>query len=64
VIFAVTLFVLFTILAVAGLFWILYYHYGWKVAAVWSVVLFVAFVALGWFVWSLLAGQMADLPQP
>lgn len=63
-IFGATLFVLFTILAVAGLFWILYYHFGWKVATIWSVLLLLAFVALGWFVWSLLAGHMGDMPHP
>lgn len=55
VILAGILFVLFTILAVAGLFSILWYHYGWKVATVWSVALLVAFVVLGWFVWSIIA---------
>ena len=49
-ILAVVLYALFTVLAVAGLYWILGYHYGWRVAAVGSALLLVAFLALAWFV--------------
>ncbi|MGD2113828.1 MAG: hypothetical protein PVG07_02175 [Acidobacteriota bacterium] len=60
-IFAATLFVLFTVLAVAGLCWILWYHYGWKVAVLWSALLLVAFVVLGWFVWWIIGTEAAYL---
>ncbi len=60
-IFAATLFIAFTILATAGLCWVLWYHYGWKVAAIWSTLLFFGFVVLGWFVWWILSTQASGL---
>ena len=60
-IFAGVLYVLFTLLAVAGLAWILGYHHGWKVATLWSALLLVAFVVLGWFVWWIVSTEGVHL---
>ena len=60
-IFAAALFIAFTILAVAGLCWILWYHYGWKVATLWSTLLLIGFVVLGWYLWWILSTQAAHL---
>lgn len=56
-----TLFILFTLLAVAGLFWILYYHRGWRVATLWSALLLLAFVLLAWFVWWIVRTEAGSL---
>ena len=45
-----TLFLAFTLLATAGLFLLLRHHYGLRPAVLWSVLLLLAFAALGWWV--------------
>jgi hypothetical protein len=45
-----TLFVAFTLLATAGLFLLLRHHYGLRPALAWSLLLLLAFAALGWWV--------------
>lgn len=51
------LFTVFTVLAVLGLFLLLRHHYGTKTALPWSLLLLVAFVALGWWVHTLVEGS-------
>jgi hypothetical protein len=51
------LFTLFTVLAVLGLFLLLRHHYGAKTAALWSVLLLLAFAALGWWVYAIVEGS-------
>jgi len=60
-ILAAGLFIVFTILAVGGLCWILWYHYGWKVATLWSTLLLIGFVILGWYLWWILTTQAPQL---
>lgn len=48
---AAILYGLFTVLAVLGLFLLLYHHYGTRTALPWSLALLVAFLALGWWVY-------------
>lgn len=45
-----TLFAVFTLLATAGLFLLLRHHYGLRPALAWSLLLLLAFAALGWWV--------------
>ncbi|MFW6175630.1 MAG: hypothetical protein ACOC7L_02280 [Acidobacteriota bacterium] len=45
-----TLFSAFAVLATVGLFLLLRHHYGLRPAVVWSVLLLLAFVGLGWWV--------------
>lgn len=47
---SLTLFVAFTLLATTGLFLILRHHYGLRPALLWSLLLLLAFAALGWWV--------------
>jgi len=47
---SIALFAAFTLLATAGLFLLLRHHYGVRSAVAWSVLLLLAFVALGWWV--------------
>lgn len=47
---ALTLFVLFAVLASLGLFLLLRHHYGLRPAVGWSVLLLVGFLGLGWWV--------------
>lgn len=44
------LFAAFTLLATLGLFLLLRHHYGLRPALAWSVLLLLAFAALGWWV--------------
>ncbi len=55
--FAATLFGLFTVLAVLGLFLLLRHHYGAKTALPWSLALLLAFLALGWWVYRIAEGS-------
>lgn len=55
--FAAILFALFTVLAVLGLFLLLRHHYGAKTAVPLSLLLLLAFVALGWWVYTLAEGS-------
>lgn len=55
--FAAILFGLFTVLAVLGLFLLLRHHYGAKTAVPLSLLLLLAFVALGWWVYTLAEGS-------
>lgn len=49
---ALTIFAVFTVLATLGLFLILRHHYGLRPAVLWSVLLLLAFAALGgWIAW-------------
>lgn len=55
--FAAILFALFTVLAVLGLFLLLRHHYGAKTAVPLSLLLLLAFLALGWWVYTLAEGS-------
>jgi hypothetical protein len=49
---ALTIFAVFALLATLGLFLLLRHHYGLRPAVLWSVLLLLAFAALGgWVVW-------------
>jgi hypothetical protein len=54
---AAGLFSLFTVLATLSLFLILRHHYGLKTAIPWSLLVLAAFVALGWWVYAIIAGS-------
>jgi hypothetical protein len=55
--FPALLFAVFTVLATLGLFLLLRHHYGLRAAVLWSVLLLLAFAALGgWISW-LVAGS-------
>lgn len=56
-VFAAILFGLFTVLAVLGLFLLLYHHYGTRTALPWSAALLLAFLALGWWVYRIAEGS-------
>lgn len=47
------LFALFTLLAVLGLFFLLRHHYGSRTALPWTLLVLLAFAALGWWVYTL-----------
>jgi hypothetical protein len=47
---SVALLAAFTLLATAGLFLLLRHHYGLRPALAWSLLLLLAFAALGWWV--------------
>ncbi|MFP3939638.1 MAG: hypothetical protein ACLF0P_04970 [Thermoanaerobaculia bacterium] len=51
-----TLFSAFAVLATVGLFLLLRHHYGLRPAVVWSVLLLLAFVGLGWWVLWMIRG--------
>lgn len=51
------LFAAFTLLATAGLFLLLRHHYGLRPAVLWSLLLLLAFAALGWWVVSIVRGS-------
>lgn len=51
------LFAAFTLLATLGLFLLLRHHYGLRPAVVWSLLLLLAFAALGWWVAWLIRGS-------
>lgn len=54
------LFAAFTLLATLGLFLLLRHHYGLRPALAWSVLLVLAFAALGWWVvWIVRASGLA-----
>ena len=53
----VALFVVFTLLATAGLFLLLRHHYGLRPALAWSLLLLLAFAVLGWWVASIVRGS-------
>ncbi len=54
------LFAAFTLLATLGLFLLLRHHYGLRPALAWSVLLLLAFAALGWWVvWIVRASGLA-----
>ena len=49
---ALTIFAAFALLATLGLFLLLRHHYGLRAAVLWSVLLLLAFAALGgWVAW-------------
>jgi hypothetical protein len=54
---SVALFAAFTLLATAGLFLLLRHHYGLRPALAWSLLLLLAFAALGWWVASIVRGS-------
>jgi hypothetical protein len=49
----ITLYVAFTVIATVSLFLLVRYHYGLRPALLWSLVLLLAFAALGWWIASL-----------
>lgn len=51
-----SLFSAFAVLATVGLFLLLRHHYGLRPAVVWSVLLLLAFVGLGWWVFWMIRG--------
>ncbi|HUP42377.1 MAG TPA: hypothetical protein VM599_04135 [Thermoanaerobaculia bacterium] len=55
--FAALLFAAFTLLATLGLFLLLRHHYGLRPAVLWSVLLLLAFAALGAWIGWLVAGS-------
>jgi hypothetical protein len=54
---SVALLAAFTLLATAGLFLLLRHHYGLRPALAWSLLLLLAFVALGWWVVAIVRGS-------
>lgn len=56
---ALTLFVLFAVLATLGLFLLLRHHYGLRPAVGWSLLMLFGFVGLGgWVVWMIRAAGL------